>query len=99
MSNRIDAFLQLGRDQGASDIHLAVGSPPLLRMIGELVPIRYRDLSADELSALVREVMDESHKLKFDEGHDVDFSYAPVKASAIGSTSIARWVAWARPSV
>ena len=78
MSNRIDAFLQLGRDQGASDIHLAVGSPPLLRIVGEIAPIRYRDLSADELSALVSEVMDEPRRLNFEAGHDVDFSYSPV---------------------
>ena len=31
---RIDAFLQLGREQNASDIHLAVGMPPVLRMHG-----------------------------------------------------------------
>jgi twitching motility protein PilT len=79
VSNRLDAFLQLGREQGASDIHLAVGSPPLLRVIGEIVPIRYRDLSADELSALVRDVMDESHKSDFDAGQDVDFSYSPME--------------------
>jgi twitching motility protein PilT len=32
---RIDAFLKLGMQQGCSDIHLAVGVPPMLRMAGE----------------------------------------------------------------
>ena len=50
---RIDAFLQLGREQGCSDIHLAVGLPPLLRLHGDLEPIRYRDIDADELSRLL----------------------------------------------
>jgi len=36
---RIDAFLKLGAAQGCSDVHLAVGVPPMLRMTGELLPI------------------------------------------------------------
>ena len=36
---RIDAFLKLGFAQGGSDVHLAVGVPPMLRMNGDLVPI------------------------------------------------------------
>ena len=38
---RIDAFLKLGFAQGCSDVHLAVGIPPMLRMNGELLPIKF----------------------------------------------------------
>ena len=41
-------FLQLGREQGCSDIHFAVGTPPFLRIMGEVQPIRYRDLTENE---------------------------------------------------
>ena len=34
---RIDAFLKLGMQQGCSDVHLAVGVPPMLRMNGDLM--------------------------------------------------------------
>ncbi len=96
MSARIDAFLQLGRQQGCSDIHLAVGCPPMLRMLGEIAPIRYRDLSDDELSALILEILDESQRSAFARGEDLDFSYAPApgeryrfnvfrKASGVGA--------------
>ena len=37
---RVDAFLKLGREQGCSDVHLAVGTPPMLRLLGDLSPIR-----------------------------------------------------------
>ena len=37
---RIDAFLKLGLAQGCSDIHLAVGLPPMLRLRGDLMPIK-----------------------------------------------------------
>ena len=77
MTARIDAFLQMGREQGCSDIHLAVGSPPVLRVMGEVSPIRYRDLSEDELKALLFEILSETHKEEFDAGNDVDFSYSP----------------------
>lgn len=74
---RIDAFLQLGREQGCSDIHLAVGIPPMVRLYGELVPIRYRELGVDELARLVAEILTESQQEAFEAGEDLDFSYAP----------------------
>jgi Tfp pilus assembly pilus retraction ATPase PilT len=39
---RLDAFLQLGCAQGCSDIHLAMGVPPMLRLYGDLLPVKYR---------------------------------------------------------
>ncbi len=77
MSARIDAFLQMGREQGGSDIHLAVGCPPMLRVMGEVAPIRYRDLNEDELKSLLYEVLGDAQKAEFEAGNDLDFSYAP----------------------
>jgi twitching motility protein PilT len=45
---RIDAFLKLGMQQGCSDVHLAVGVPPMLRMNGDLMPIKFRDVGDAE---------------------------------------------------
>jgi twitching motility protein PilT len=72
---RIDAFLKLGTQQGCSDIHLAVGVPPMLRMYGDLVPIKFRDLRDTELESYLIEILTPSHRNRFAEGHDVDFSY------------------------
>ena len=72
---RLDAFLQLGCAQGCSDIHLAVGVPPMLRLHGELIPVKYRDLDAAELSSLLREIVTDSQWDTFMAGHDLDFSY------------------------
>ncbi len=74
---RLDAFLQLGREQGCSDIHFAVGTPPILRLSGELMPVKYRDLTADELEDLVGEILNEQQREQFISGEDVDFSYCP----------------------
>ena len=72
---RIDAFLKLGSTQGCSDVHLAVGVPPMLRMNGDLVPIRFRELTAAELESYVMEILSRSLADRFRGGHDVDFSY------------------------
>src|SRR6201991_2292188 len=72
---RIDAFLKLGTDQGCSDIHFAVGLPPMLRMHGDLLPIKFRDLSQAELEGYIAEIMGRAHQDQLRRGHDVDFSY------------------------
>jgi twitching motility protein PilT len=72
---RIDAFLKLGLAQGCSDIHLAVGVPPMLRLHGDLMPIKFRDLGDTELEGYVTEVLTESQQQRFFSGQDVDFSY------------------------
>lgn len=72
---RIDAFLKLGREQGCTDIHFAVGMPPLLRSLGELIPIKYRELTDQELESLINEIIDSQQKAQFENGKDIDFAY------------------------
>jgi twitching motility protein PilT len=72
---RIDAFLKLGTQQGCSDIHLAVGVPPMLRMYGDLVPIKFRELRDTELEGYITEILTPTHAEAFARGTDVDFSY------------------------
>jgi twitching motility protein PilT len=72
---RLDAFLKLGLAQGCSDVHLAVGVPPMLRMNGDLMPIKFRQLSDTELETYVLEVLTAKQKERLAGGHDLDFSY------------------------
>ena len=72
---RIDSFLKLGLAQGCSDVHLAVGIPPMLRMNGDLMPIKFRELSDTELESYVMEILSDSQKDHFYSGNDLDFSY------------------------
>lgn len=72
---RIDAFLKLGMQQGCSDVHLAVGVPPMLRMHGDLLPIKFRDLRATELEGYIAEILTRSLGEQFNAGRDLDFSY------------------------
>jgi twitching motility protein PilT len=72
---RIDAFLKLGVAQGCSDLHLAVGVPPMLRMHGDLMPIKFRELGEAELEGYITEVLTQNQLKHLHEGHDIDFSY------------------------
>ena len=72
---RIDAFLKLGTQQGCSDVHLAVGVPPMLRMHGDLLPIKFRELRAVELEGYITEILTHAQNQHFATGSDLDFSY------------------------
>ena len=72
---RIDAFLKLGTQQGCSDVHLAVGVPPMLRMHGDLLPIKFRDLRPGELEGYIGEILTRSQTDILSKGNDLDFSY------------------------
>ena len=94
---RIDAFLKLGLAQGCSDIHLAVGVPPMLRLHGDLMPIKFRDLGDTELEGYVEEILTETQRQRFRQKYDIDFSYVSTeggrfrvnvfhKATGVGAT-------------
>ncbi len=72
---RLDAFLKLAREQGCSDVHLAVGLPPMLRMYGDLLPIKFRELDVRELTMYLNEILTPTQQARFKEGQDLDFSY------------------------
>jgi twitching motility protein PilT len=72
---RIDAILKLVKQQGASDLHLTTGSPPMLRINGEIVPIPYEELTREVIEVLLFELMDPVQRARYDRDKDVDFSY------------------------
>jgi twitching motility protein PilT len=72
---RIDSFLKLGLAQGCSDVHLAVGVPPMIRLNGELMPIKFRDLAAREMERYVTEILTTAQAKHFNQNQDLDFSY------------------------
>ena len=79
---RIDAFLKLGLAQGCSDVHLAVGVPPMLRMNGDLMPIKFRELSDSELESYILEILTANQQEILNTGRDLDFSYVGEEGGA-----------------
>jgi twitching motility protein PilT len=72
---RIDAFLEIGKQQGGSDIHFTVGLPPLVRLDADLLPIKYRELSQQECHDLVREILRDDQWAQFEQRGAVDLGY------------------------
>ncbi|MBI3014524.1 MAG: type IV pilus twitching motility protein PilT [Candidatus Tectomicrobia bacterium] len=72
---KIDAFFKLMHDQGASDLHLASGSQPILRIRGEMERVKYQELNNDDLKAMLYEIAPEDKIKVFEETGDVDFAY------------------------
>ncbi len=72
---RIDAFLQIGREQGGSDIHFTVGQPPLVRLDGELMPVKYRPLAQAEIAELVDETLTPAMREELGRIGALDYSY------------------------
>ncbi|MCB9881541.1 MAG: type IV pilus twitching motility protein PilT [Planctomycetes bacterium] len=62
-------------EEDASDLHLKVGSPPGLRVHGDLEPIEEAGiLTPEDTQRLTDELLDERRRQIFDEEHDIDFS-------------------------
>ncbi len=72
---KIDRFLKLLLDRGASDFHLTVGRPPMLRASGSMEPIRYRMLTETDFSEMLRAVTPPRLWEEFSQTGDVDYSY------------------------
>ncbi|MBW1758741.1 MAG: type IV pilus twitching motility protein PilT [Deltaproteobacteria bacterium] len=72
---KIDAFFKLMNDQGASDLHLVSGQPPVLRIRGEMERVKYKILNNDDLRKMLYEITPEDKIKVFEETGDVDFGY------------------------
>lgn len=72
----INDLLAAAVNHKASDLHLTVGRPPMLRVYGELVPIPGEiELNDAMIRELVAPMLDESHQKVLEEKGQVDFSY------------------------
>jgi twitching motility protein PilT len=72
---RIDALFKVLKEQGASDLHLPTGSPPIFRVHGDMVRSNYKPLSHEETKAILYEILTERQRLIFEEKKDLDFAY------------------------
>ncbi|HVK61710.1 MAG TPA: type IV pilus twitching motility protein PilT [Bdellovibrionales bacterium] len=73
---KIDELFKIQVEKGASDLHLTAGSPPQLRLHGEMVPLEYQELSNEDCQALIFEILNEKQKKLFIENWELDCSYS-----------------------
>ena len=61
---------------GASDLHLSVGAPPVMRLNGELVRIGDKPLTSQDTRELVYGLLNQSQRQRLETDLELDLSYA-----------------------
>ncbi len=73
---RINDLLAIVAQQGASDLHLVVGSHPIIRVDGRLLPLSQDEvLTVDATKAIADELLNDAQQETLAETGSVDFSY------------------------
>jgi twitching motility protein PilT len=73
---QIDRLLETCVRRGASDLHLAVGRPPTLRLHGHLRELQTKVLDAEDTMALMKSITPERIQQEFEETGSGDFGFA-----------------------
>ncbi|MCD4786272.1 MAG: type IV pilus twitching motility protein PilT [Candidatus Eremiobacteraeota bacterium] len=71
----MDEILRATVARGASDLHLTVGLPPMLRIAGKLVPTEYPRLMPDMTKRLIYSILNDKQKEKFEKNWELDCSH------------------------
>jgi len=72
---KIDAMLSKAAESGASDVHIAVGSPAIIRRFGQLMKSRTPEFTPEQTRGLLYEVLTPAQKEEFEQSWEVDFAY------------------------
>jgi twitching motility protein PilT len=72
----LSEVLLVALNNRASDIHFKVGQPPILRIDGELVPLKdYSPLDAGEIAKMAYQIMSERQRERFLREMEIDMGY------------------------
>ena len=73
---KIDSMFKMMKQQGASDLHISTGAPPLFRLNGEMEKLNYPPLSDQQARGLLFEILTKEQREEFEEKRDLDFAYS-----------------------
>ncbi len=62
-------------EHGATDLHITTGTPPQIRVHGRLVPLDLPPLTPADTKKLAYSVLTDAQKYRFEEEHELDFSF------------------------
>ena len=75
MAIDLTAILAFAKDEGASDLHISPGLPPVLRLRGEVRALEMPALSPDDTRIAIYDLLNDDQKRIFEERHDLDFAF------------------------
>jgi twitching motility protein PilT len=70
----ITDLLLTTKEKNASDLHLAAGAPPTLRLNGKLVRLEQEVLTREKVHQMLYDILTDQQKARFEASHDLDFS-------------------------
>lgn len=71
----IAQLLAFSVKNGASDLHLSAGLPPMIRVDGDVRRINVDAMPHEEIHAMVYDIMNDKQRKTFEEYWEVDFSF------------------------
>jgi twitching motility protein PilT len=71
----IDDLLRAMHEKGSSDLHMAVGVPPIIRVDGALVPLPYEKISSQDSQRMIYDILTDEQIQRFETELELDFSY------------------------
>lgn len=72
----VEELLQIGKENGASDVHITVGIPPKMRVNGDLVDMDFPRLLPADTDEIVRSMMNEKQLETLSKNGEADFSFS-----------------------
>lgn len=69
-------YFRLMQEMGASDLHLASGVPPIVRVHGTIERLPQQELSATEVVAMIREILTDVEIQRLEDEKNLDFALA-----------------------
>jgi twitching motility protein PilT len=73
---QIEDLLYLMVERGSSDLHLKAGSPPMIRVDGELTPASYEILPPEAVRRMCESIMTDEQKARFIADRELDMAYS-----------------------
>ncbi|MGD0566433.1 MAG: type IV pilus twitching motility protein PilT [Candidatus Goldiibacteriota bacterium] len=71
----IDTLLRVMFDKGASDLHMTVGVPPMLRIDGEMVASEFEKMRPDDCRNVIYSILTDEQKERFERENELDISF------------------------
>ena len=72
----MSSLLKMTSEQNASDLHITVNSPPILRIDGDLLITDIEPLDQEATKALIYSILTDEQKAIFEKDKELDFSFA-----------------------
>ena len=70
----LNKLLSYSVDSGASDLHLSVGSIPMVRINGTMQPLNMDPLKQEDIESILPQILDEDQLHSFEKNKEIDFS-------------------------